>query len=771
MTEYEKVARETYEKVPIHELINFDKKPENPVKVSIIVPVCNVEIYLNECMDSIVNQTLQEIEIICVNDGSKDSSLSILKEYAMKDWRVKIVDKENAGYGHAMNIGIDMARGEYIGIVEPDDYVESRMFEQLYEICHHKDLDFVKSNFKRFYGKRENRLFENVPLTEKSWYYDRVINPSEEPIILKLTMNIWTGIYQTHFIKKNIIRFNETPGASFQDNGFWIQTIALAEKVMFINDYFYMNRRDNPKSSVKNTEKAFCVLDEFKYIDNFFYNHENVKKIFIYYYVYIKLVGYIGAYGRSSKNQKMAFLLEISKELNKHAERGEIDRDLYGPNRWKILNEIISDPAQYFLNDMKGYKNPSNEKLVEVYEKISIGQNKLSKIMETYNNILSYRKIDNDKIKISIIIPMYNVENYVKKCLDSITNQTLNEFEVICVDDGSTDNSFDVVLDYVKNDNRVILISQVNSGSGVARNKALEIAKGEYIAFMDADDWYPDEYVLEKLYSKAIENNALICGGSMKAYKDDGELQVTSPSYYSFEEEGFIYYKDYQLEYGYTRYIYKRDFLKNNGIVFPQYIRFQDPVFFTKAMISAGKFFAITETTYFYRKGHKKVKWTNEQCADLLNAFCEIVELSKDKYETLYLDVLDKVFNEYFSKYINYIIHNDLLVIEAFIKLLVLLDRKDEEKMISKITYYTSVNFVIPLRDERNKNNSLINKNNELEKAIVQLKKDNEKGIIEKKGYLFEIESIRSSWTYKIGRFITYIPRKIRSLCFSNWNV
>ena len=105
--------RLTKEKVAIHELINFDKKIERPVKVSIVVPVCNVEQYLRECLDSCVNQTLQDIEIICVNDGSKDGSLEILKEYAAKDSRVKVINKDNAGYGHTMNIGMDMAVGEY----------------------------------------------------------------------------------------------------------------------------------------------------------------------------------------------------------------------------------------------------------------------------------------------------------------------------------------------------------------------------------------------------------------------------------------------------------------------------------------------------------------------------------------------------------------------------------------------------------------------------------------------------------------------------------
>ena len=100
--------------------------------------------YLVECMESVVRQTLKDIEIICINDGSTDSSLDILKSYAEKDDRIIIVDKKNGGYGIAMNIGLEKATGEYIGIVEPDDYVPINMYEDLYQIAKENELDFVK---------------------------------------------------------------------------------------------------------------------------------------------------------------------------------------------------------------------------------------------------------------------------------------------------------------------------------------------------------------------------------------------------------------------------------------------------------------------------------------------------------------------------------------------------------------------------------------------------------------------------------------------------
>ena len=117
------------------------------IKVSIIIPIYNVEQYLRECLDSVINQTLKNIEIICVNDGSKDNSLEILQEYEKKDKRIIIIDKKNSGYGHSMNVGINKATGEYIGIVEPDDYVKTNMFEKLYNKANELNLDFIKSDF------------------------------------------------------------------------------------------------------------------------------------------------------------------------------------------------------------------------------------------------------------------------------------------------------------------------------------------------------------------------------------------------------------------------------------------------------------------------------------------------------------------------------------------------------------------------------------------------------------------------------------------------
>ena len=130
-------------------------------KISVIIPVYNVEKYLSECLDSIVNQTLKEIEIICVNDGSTDNSLSILKEYAFKDNRIKIINKENEGQGYARKVGLDSATGKYILFCDSDDYyAELTAFEKLYNCAEDKETDLVTFDFFRLViNKKSNYIF------------------------------------------------------------------------------------------------------------------------------------------------------------------------------------------------------------------------------------------------------------------------------------------------------------------------------------------------------------------------------------------------------------------------------------------------------------------------------------------------------------------------------------------------------------------------------------------------------------------------------------
>lgn len=330
--------------------------------VSIVVPVCNVEKFLSECLDSVIKQTLKEIEIICVDDGSTDKSLEILKKYASTDNRIKVISKKNSGYGNTMNVGNDAATGEYIGIVESDDYVKPEMFERLYQTAKAYNADVVKSNHYTF-STKEGKVKKELHYTCNSLdYYNKVLNVKEYEEIYDFVMMNWTGIYKTDFLRKNNIRYNETPGASFQDNGYWFQVMTLAERIVFINEAFYFYRQDNPNSSINNKKKVYCICDEFDYMRKFLENHPEEYKRHILTYVKKKFFNYRHSYKRIADEYKKEFLLREQREYKEELKKlGGLKVEL---DSWVLgeMNRIIDSPELFYYEEkMESLKREAEE--------------------------------------------------------------------------------------------------------------------------------------------------------------------------------------------------------------------------------------------------------------------------------------------------------------------------------------------------------------------------------------------------------------------------
>ncbi|MFI3327561.1 MAG: glycosyltransferase [Rikenellaceae bacterium] len=317
-------------------------------KISVIIPIYNTEIYLRECLDSVVGQTLKDIEIICVNDGSTDSSLDIIKEYAANDPRIKIIDKANSGYGDSMNKGVESATGEYIGIVEPDDYVDIRMYEELYEQASKLDLDFIKADFNRFTGNGWDFEMIYHLVAKNSSNYNRIINPQTEFAVYNFIMNTWSGIYKREFLESNDIKHNTTPGASFQDNGLWFQTFMYATRVMFLNKPYYMNRRDNVNSSVHDRGKVFAMTREYEYIRGILLKHPKYFERLIGTMYYKLWHNYKFTFTRVATESILELLQHISKEYKDADVRGEVDWSLFGSNDLRDIQMIMKSPESYF---------------------------------------------------------------------------------------------------------------------------------------------------------------------------------------------------------------------------------------------------------------------------------------------------------------------------------------------------------------------------------------------------------------------------------------
>jgi glycosyltransferase involved in cell wall biosynthesis len=248
-------------------------------------------------------------------------------------------------------------------------------------------------------------------------------------------------------------------------------------------------------------------------------------------------------------------------------------------------------------------------------------------------------------IKVTVVIPVFNNEEFLQKCLDNVLSQTLEEIEVICINDGSTDHSLDIMQKYQKNDGRVHIYSIPNSGSGKARNIGIRKAKGKYIAFMDADDWYYEADALQVLYQKAVEKNVDICGGSMCLYSN-GRTHIATGKYY-FQNEGYIKFEDYQFCHGYQKFIYKTEMLRTQHIYFPYYLRYQDPPFMLNAMMAAGTFYVIHKVIYchYIRPGH--VNWTHQRICDCIRGKAYIFRVSKqNELEQVHIEQVKQFLGE-----------------------------------------------------------------------------------------------------------------------------
>ena len=240
---------------------------------------------------------------------------------------------------------------------------------------------------------------------------------------------------------------------------------------------------------------------------------------------------------------------------------------------------------------------------------------------------------------VSVIIPIYNAEKWLRECLDSVCSQSLREIEIVCVNDGSPDHSLDILKEYAARDERIVIIDKRNEGVGAARNDGIRAATGQYVAFMDPDDKYPDEDSLKILYQAAAENHVLIAGGYLGCMDEGGKSIPKNRIYFGvdFTCEGLVRYEDFQCDLQFSAYIYNRCFLIQNELFFPTYARFQDPPFFVNTMIAADSFYAVNRMTYVYRVGTTRPNFNYKKAFDLMCGLADNLKRSgKEGYAKLH---------------------------------------------------------------------------------------------------------------------------------------
>ncbi len=237
-------------------------------KVTVIMPSLNVAKYIRACMDSVLAQTLQDIEILAIDAGSDDGTLEILLEYAKLDKRIKVIHSDRKSYGYQLNMGISLAQGEYVGIVETDDRIVPDMFQSLYECATDTEADYVKGCALSFMEITPEIIISNrIICTPSAEEMEKTVIPKQNPKFFVTDRFLWLGIYRSDFIK--IIKMNETLGAAFQDIGFMFQVICRAGKAVYLDKDVYFYRQDNTSASSYDVKGFRYLVEEYTYVNQF----------------------------------------------------------------------------------------------------------------------------------------------------------------------------------------------------------------------------------------------------------------------------------------------------------------------------------------------------------------------------------------------------------------------------------------------------------------------------------------------------------------------
>lgn len=611
---------DTKAKIEVQNRINYIPK------VSVIIPVYNVQNYLRPCLDSVLNQTLKEIEIICVDDGSTDGSLEILKQYAAKDNRITVLKQKNLHAGVARNAGLAVARGEYLSFLDSDDFFELNMLEEIHKTASFEQADIVYYGWKQYDNKEQKISFSYLPIAG---------NRSKVSIISNRLVNItptpWTKLFRTKFIKTNNLYFENF--ASTNDLTFVYTALSLTDKISILNRSFVMYR----------TKREGNI---------------SLKRG-------MKIENYILAIQRLKHN------------LEKYNKFSDLQHSFVE----MVINTASWELKQCFDNDL--------------YNKVLI---ELSKIIPGEAVDIIKEKI---KSKVSVIIPVYNVEQYLRKCLDTVINQTFKEIEIICINDGSTDNSLNILNEYAGRDRRIVILNQKNQGAGASRNYGVKRARSPFVFFVDSDDWI-DLNCVDKLYKKITQTQSDICILGLQIY-DEKNNTLKQDSYfdtscYKNRKHEVCNYKEIK-NFIFRRFapylkLYNKNFFINNNLFFDTTMYFEDVVPHVKAMLLANRISFLDENLYFYRSNRStSMMGSAKSSLKVMDAFIYFTQIEQFIFDHHLEQELGLQFRNFFYEQIQY---HTTRITDQQIKSLFIAKAK-EYKKTSPLLNPLKVSVIIPV--------------------------------------------------------------------------
>lgn len=372
------------------------------MKLSILVPIYNVSKYLPQCLDSLKKQTVEDMEIICINDGSTDSCKSIIESYVDNDSRFKLIDKKNTGYGNTLNVGFAASKGEYIGIVESDDYIEPDMMQELLSVIETKGAEVVKSDYKYsstdlYLDNQNSDNLRNLPI-------GRLINPLNEQGIFLVGQSLWSALYRRDFLINSNITFHETPGASFQDVSFAFKVMANAKSVYLVDKAYYHYRVSNPNASMKMDNKLDKLCSEIDYLEEYIKARDDRSELepilsrLTFRIIYENYQWSVPAY-------QFVMINELARRLRIYESRGDFDADIWDDEAVVTAKEIIADKDAFYK---KTGKKIFDNRLWQGTMNASLYKDAILKKAASYKNIVLYgagivgSKVKDDLVNIGV---------------------------------------------------------------------------------------------------------------------------------------------------------------------------------------------------------------------------------------------------------------------------------------------------------------------------------------------------------------------------------
>ena len=423
----------------------------NNALLSIIVPIYNKEDYLRQCLDSIINQSYTNFEVLLVNDGSTDSSGIICQEYSERDSRFRYIEKKNGGVSSARNLGLELSEGAYITFIDSDDWIEFNYLEVLYNALRENNTDVAISSYKSYYldGNFYLRVYSNQ---EEEFLRigkrNRDVFLEEFPKLGKLNHDfhcIASKLFKRELLESQ--KFDESINYG-EDLYFFFNLYLKIQSIIYVKEATYIYRQHGTNITLNFTESL--ALQEIQI-------HEQILK--------------------SAENQGIASFYYLEK-----------------------LKYIVSLRIEQF---------PYSDAIKKYETIVSDLENRV-----TYPQPL-----------ISLIVPIYNVENYLWMCLDSIAKQTYSNIEVVLINDGSSDGSKEICQKFVNRDNRFRYFEKNNGGLSDARNVGIIRSQGEFISFIDSDDWIDSTYV-EDLYKAALLNDSEVVVSNYKEFHNEQNVYL-----------------------------------------------------------------------------------------------------------------------------------------------------------------------------------------------------------------------------------------------------